>query len=294
MAKAATIINVTQSALSRQIGALEEELKVRLFYRHGRGISLTREGEQFHAVVEPTIRDLAQVSSGLREASDVPAGSVSCGMPPSMSAAIGAEVVNDFTAKFPQVNLHLVDGFSGFINEWLAADRLDMAVVNKARRSPYIRMDYLMSVDLYLVGRAEQVDRVAPDLKVFEVSGLDKLPMLLVGRNHGLRRTLDEAVRKLGIILDVRIEVDALSPLKKLVSQGKGFTVLPHGAIMPEDAVDNLGYRRLVSPDLRQDYMLAFSLHRPTTLAMRELARCIRIELARAMADGRLIGGLDQ
>ena len=292
MSRAATIVGVTQSALSRQIAALEDELRVRLFYRHGRGVKLTREGEQFEAVVGPMVRDLMQVTSELRDGADVPAGSISIGMPPSMSAAIGAEIVTDFMRRFPRVKLHLVDGFSGFINEWLAAGRLDMAVVNNARRSPYIRMDYLMTVDLFLFGRTSDIEDVSPDSDSFPLADLPTLPLLLVGQNHGLRRALDEAVRRKGLKLDIRAEVDALAPLKKLVAHGHGFTVLPHGVIFPEAASADFAYRRIISPTLGQDYMLAFSLQKPTTLAMRELARSIRSEIGRALGDGRLIGHL--
>ena len=42
VSKAASVIGVTQSALSRQVRQLEEELGVQLFYRHGRGIRMTR------------------------------------------------------------------------------------------------------------------------------------------------------------------------------------------------------------------------------------------------------------
>lgn len=293
LSKAATVVGVAQPALSRQIRQLEEELNVQLFYRHGRGTRLTREGEQLQVVVAPIIRDLAQVKSELREASNLPTGTITFGMPPSMSSAIGAEIVTQFSAQFPHVKLHLVDGLSGFVNEWLAAGRIDMAVINNARRSSYIRMDYLMTVDLFLLGRRADIDALAPNTDVFPSKGLAKLPLLLVGRNHGLRRELDSAMRRLGIDLDIKVEVDALGALKKLVHDGHGYTVLPHGVIVPEVGNKDFGFRRLVEPGLRQDFMLAFSLQRPTTLAMRELARNVRSELARAMADGRLVGHID-
>jgi LysR family nitrogen assimilation transcriptional regulator len=289
LSKAASVIGVAQPALSRQLRKLEEELNVKLLYRHGRGTRLTPEGQQLQTAVAPIIRDLAQVKSDLRAAAKVPAGTISFGMPPSMSAAIGAEIVTGFSAQFPQVKLHLVDGLSGFINEWLAAGRVDMAVINNAR-SPYIRMDYLMTVDLFLFGRRTDIDTVATDAETFPTADLARLPLLLVGRHHGLRRELDAAARRLGLDLDIKVEVDALSALKKLVRDGHGFTVLPHGVILPEAGTRDFGFRRLVEPDLRQDFMMAFSLQRPTTLAMRELARHVRVELGRALADGRLVG----
>lgn len=291
--KAATLVGVAQPALSRQMRQLEEELNTQLFYRHGRGARLTREGEQFQAVVAPILRDLTQAKSDLRDASAIPAGEISVGMPPSFSEAIGAELVTQFAVQFPHVKLHLVDGLSGFINEWLASGRIDMAVINNARRSPYIRMDYLMTMDLFLFGRRREVDALAEDAATYPTAGLAGIPLLLVGQNHGLRRALDAACRRLSLDLDIRVEVDALSALKKLILAGHGFTVLPYGVIKPDIDRAEFGVRRLVEPGLRQDFMLAFSLQRPTTRAMRELARSIREETRRALADGRLSGKID-
>ena len=182
MSKAASVIGVTQSALSRQIRQLEEELGVQLFYRHGRGIRVTEEGAQFHASIVPLLQELSQITSDLRDAAKVPAGEISFGMPPSMSSAIGAEIVSVFFEHYPQVKLHLVDGLSGFVNEWLAAGQIDMAVINNARKSPYIRMDPLLEVDLLLFGRKSDIDAIAPSQETFRTPDLVKLPLLLVGR----------------------------------------------------------------------------------------------------------------
>lgn len=294
LSKAASVAGIAQPALSRTIRQLEEELGVQLFYRHGRGIRPTEEGAQFHASIIPLLRELDQIKSDLGEAAGVPAGDITFAMPPSMSAAIGAEIVKQFFSLYPQVKLHLVDGLSGYVNEWLAAGRVDMAVINNARKSPYVRMDPLLEVNLLLFGRKLEIETLAPNTEIIPTRNIAGLPMLLVGRNHGLRRELDAAMQKLGIQLDIKAEVDALSPLKQLVREGYGFTVLPHGVILPEIGNDDFGFRRLVEPELTQRFMLAFSLQRPTTVAMRELARRVRIELAKAVADGRMVGRVDR
>ena len=110
LSKAASVVGIAQPALSRQIRALEDEIGVQLFYRHGRGIRVTEEGAQFHAAIGPLLQELEQIKSDLGDAARIPAGTITFGMPPSMSAAIGAEIVSQFFALYPQVRLHLEIG----------------------------------------------------------------------------------------------------------------------------------------------------------------------------------------
>lgn len=292
LSEAATVAEVAQSALSRQIRQLENELGVQLFYRHGRGIRLTDEGARFHTEIASLVRQLDQAKADIGETARIPGGRITFGMPPSISSAIGADVVSRFLADFPQVKLHLVDGLSGYVSEWLTVGRVDMAIINNARKVPYIRMDPLLEVDLLLFGRRPDIEALAPGSGAFPTAGLAGLPMLLVGRNHGLRRELDAAMQTLGIELDIKAEVDALAPLKKLVLDGHGFTILPHAVVFQNPGAEAFAFRRLVAPELSQRFMLAYSLQRPTTLAMRELARRVRTELARAVSEGRMVGRL--
>ncbi|HKE44153.1 MAG TPA: LysR substrate-binding domain-containing protein [Steroidobacteraceae bacterium] len=290
--KASVVLAVAQPALSRQIRQLEAELGVRLFYRHGRGVRLTEEGAQFQASVEPLLRELRQAVQDLRASAKVPAGEISLGMPPSLSATIGASLVQTFRSKYPQVRLHIVDGFSGFVNEWLVTGRVDMAVINDAGR-PAIRADTFLSVDLFLFGAARLVDSLAGTGDTMPLARLRGIPLVVPGRNHGLRREIDLAAQKLGLDLAIVVEIDSLVALKELVRQGLGLTILPYGSIYPDARDANFALRRIVEPDLTLTFSLAYSLQRPTTLAMRELARTIRNEAQRAIEAQRLFGRCD-
>ena len=64
--KAAAELFLTQSAVSRQIQTLEEQLGVRLFRRETRRLILTPEGEQLHRVVIEILSRLTEVCAGLR------------------------------------------------------------------------------------------------------------------------------------------------------------------------------------------------------------------------------------
>jgi LysR family nitrogen assimilation transcriptional regulator len=69
-------------------------------------------------------------------------------------------------------------------------------------------------------------------------------------------------------------------------------TVLPQGAILAEMRDSAFAVRRLVEPDVTQSFLIAFSLQRPTTMAMRELARALRHEVKVAIDEGRMAGRL--
>ena len=63
--KASTILNLSQSAISRQIQALEGDLKVQLFERHARGLVLTENGEYLYKSAHEIISKLKDVESNL-------------------------------------------------------------------------------------------------------------------------------------------------------------------------------------------------------------------------------------
>ncbi|MDE2328724.1 MAG: LysR family transcriptional regulator, partial [Rhodospirillales bacterium] len=71
---AGDVLNLSQSAVSRQISALEEALAVPLFHRHARGLILTEQGEQLNRTVRDVFAKLAMTEALLAESKERPAG----------------------------------------------------------------------------------------------------------------------------------------------------------------------------------------------------------------------------
>jgi LysR family nitrogen assimilation transcriptional regulator len=290
LSKASSVLGIAQPALSRAIRQLEESLQVQVFYRHGRGIKLTEKGAQYRAMVDPLVSNILRASDEIKSSAGVPAGSIAFGMPPSMSALVGARLVEAFLELYPHVQLQIIDAFSGYVNEWLVAGRLDLAIINSARRSAHFSMDPLLTVDLFHVARRNKPDSPARSNSTIAFDELLDMPLMLPGRHHGLRRQLDAVAQGRGAKLNVIVEIDALEALKELVQRGVASTVLPHGAIFKN--IDNSQFviRRILEPDVTMQFMIAYSLQRPTTLAMRELVRILRMEVHQAVVDGRMMG----
>jgi len=73
---AGQMLTLSQSAVSRQISALEEEINTPLFQRHARGLTLTDEGEMLYAAVSDVLARLAQAEEALKNVHDAPRGSL--------------------------------------------------------------------------------------------------------------------------------------------------------------------------------------------------------------------------
>ena len=71
---AGATLNLSQSAVSRQISSLEDSLSIKLFHRHARGLILTEQGEVLYQTVKDVFHKLAIVESQLSETRENPSG----------------------------------------------------------------------------------------------------------------------------------------------------------------------------------------------------------------------------
>lgn len=103
--RAAAELALTQSAISRQIQTLEEQLGLRLFHRGVRRLTLTPEGERLHRVAARALADLAAVCAELRQARRRPRVTVSAAI--SVAALWLVPRLGGFQERHPEVDVHL-------------------------------------------------------------------------------------------------------------------------------------------------------------------------------------------
>jgi DNA-binding transcriptional LysR family regulator len=101
-------LGLSQSAVSRQISALEDEISTPLFQRHARGLTLTDEGELLFTAVTDVLGRLAAAEEALKNVHDAPRGTLKI----TASHGIGAywllPRLGAFLAQYPDVDIHLV------------------------------------------------------------------------------------------------------------------------------------------------------------------------------------------
>ncbi|EDP7825802.1 TPA_asm: LysR family transcriptional regulator, partial [Listeria monocytogenes] len=110
MTKASENLHVAQSAVSRQITKLEEELGVHLFDRVGRNMQLTSVGQDFLKQAAIALNELQKAEALVTEYTDPAKGTVRVGLPNSLSTKVLPSVISTFREKYPQITYQFMEG----------------------------------------------------------------------------------------------------------------------------------------------------------------------------------------
>ena len=106
--KSTYILNLSQSAISRQIQSLEKELKTQLFERHARGLSLTENGEYLYKTAQEVISKLKDVETTLMDKKDKPSGKLTVTTVVSFGTTWLTPRIQEFMKLNPEVEIELI------------------------------------------------------------------------------------------------------------------------------------------------------------------------------------------
>jgi DNA-binding transcriptional LysR family regulator len=116
--RAGDVLSLSQSAVSRQIQALESELKVPLFHRHARGLILTEQGDILYRAARDIHQRLATTRARLVETSERPLGPLKVTASVGLGATWVARRIPEFLDLYPEVQVELI----------LTSEALDLAM----------------------------------------------------------------------------------------------------------------------------------------------------------------------
>ncbi|WP_034460276.1 LysR family transcriptional regulator [Bartonella koehlerae] len=105
---AAQMLHLSQSAISRQVSALEQEVGVSLFQRHARGLILTEQGEILYRTTHDVLMKLESARSQLSESCENPAGNLRVTSTFGMGAGWLVERMPEFLSLYPDIRIQLL------------------------------------------------------------------------------------------------------------------------------------------------------------------------------------------
>ena len=106
--KAGEQMNVSQSAISRQVNTLEEELQVPLFHRHARGLVLTEQGDILYRTVTEIFSKLAATENALLDSRERPKGPLKITTPAALGTTWLTGHMREFKELYPDITVNLI------------------------------------------------------------------------------------------------------------------------------------------------------------------------------------------
>jgi DNA-binding transcriptional LysR family regulator len=231
-ARAAARLNLTQSAASRQIQALEDELGLRLFVRIGRSVRLTREGEDLLVRSRQLLFDaeaLGQRASALKTGE---VGVLRVGATPQAIESLLAGFLLRYRKRHGGVEVHLVEDGGSRLPGRLERGDIDVALMPAGEDRFSSRLLYPMNV-LAVVAQGHRLGRRA----VLDVTELADEPLLRLNSTFASHGWFEAACQVAHIRPRVLFESVAPQTLIALARAGHGVAVVPSPVRIPRTGV---------------------------------------------------------
>jgi DNA-binding transcriptional LysR family regulator len=217
-------LSLSQSAVSRQISALEEALQVPLFHRHARGLILTEQGESLNRTVREVFAKLAITEALLTESKEKPAGRLKVTTTIGFGAIWLAPRLHGFLEAYPDVSVSLLLDDTELD---LAMREADVAIRMHPPKQPDLVQRHLMALQWLVVAAPEYLKKHGVPQRPED---LDAHRLILFGPRHPPVQEVNwlaEAGRRPGNPRRALLEVNSFHAMLLAIRSGVGIGALP-------------------------------------------------------------------
>lgn len=225
ISEAAIHLHVAQSAVSRQIANLEDELGVQLFERIGRNVKLTPIGKIFLEHSVSAIKAIDFAKKQIDEYLDPEKGTIKIGFPTSLAGHLLPTVISAFKIEHPNVAFHLRQGSYNYLIEAVKTREINLAFLGPLPPKDSILNNTILFTENFSV----LLNANHPFAKK------DKIPLIdlrnedfvLFPEGYIMQKLVVEACNSVGFTPKVSSEGEDMDAIKGLVAAGIGLTLLP-------------------------------------------------------------------
>ncbi len=273
MTRAAQSLNLTQSATSAAIAALETRYAVKLFNRIGRRIELTDAGRLFVLEARAVLARASAAETVLADFADLSKGSLALAASQTVGNYWLPPLIHRYQTQYPGIRLSLAIGNTEQVAAWVIEGSADLGLIEGDIDEPALAVQPVADDELVLV-----VGAAHPWAKKRTVAPRDLKTIRWVLREHGsgTRAVFESALAKFGVAagdLDVALELPSNEAVRSAVAAGAGATVISKLVVTAL-----LKTRALVALDLpleKRRFSILRHKERYQTQAVREFYRLV-------------------
>lgn len=225
--KAGRKLQLSQSAVSRQISSLEESLTVPLFYRHARGLVLTEQGDGFYRAVQEMDSQLAQALTRIAESRVQAEGPLKITTTVTFGSAWLTSRINLFHQQFPDIAISLILVDAPQLD--LSSRQADVAIRFAEQTNPKLIQRKLMTSSYHMFASREYLNQRGTPLVAKD---LDNHELIVYGdETEAPVKNLDwilEVGCEAGKVRKPALRVNSVYAIYRAVKSGLGIAALPY------------------------------------------------------------------
>ncbi|MBL8820304.1 MAG: LysR family transcriptional regulator [Planctomyces sp.] len=223
--RAAEVLGISQSALSRSIQKLEEDLGQPVLERKSRSVSLTDAGILLQARAMQVFSILEDTKAEITD--DGESGRVRVGAIPTIAPFYLPDVLRRFSKEFPRASLIVQENTTGALLKSCTQGEIDLAILSLPVSARYLEVEELFEEELLLV---LPLDHQLADQPQIRLSDLESYPFVLLDEAHCLSDNIVSFCRAKSFQPVAVERTSQLVMVQELVSLSHGISMIPEMA----------------------------------------------------------------
>ena len=275
--RAAERENATQSGISQHVATVERVLGVKLFERSAAGVAPTPAGLRYYRRCVEAVGKLETAREEARGLAGHVTGDLRIGLMPTFTRAVLAPTLDYFVPRCPEIRLHIVEGYSGFLTEMVLADELDFAVVPAFEGQIGLKSRLLVrDREILISGPRRGLTPLAP----VRLRDVRPLKIVVPGPHNIRRRNLETYFHTHGVEVEAMLDLDAMIGTLEFVARSDWVTVLPSVISVNDIGKGELIVNPIVDPPLHAEFVVIQPARRTLSMQARLFLERFEAEVA--------------
>jgi DNA-binding transcriptional LysR family regulator len=267
-------LHLSQSAVSRQILLLEEELEEQLFLRLGGKIRITAAGTTLLALSRRVFDDIAEAKASILESRQTLAGTLRLVGGMTVSLYVFPTLIKEFRREHPGVEVKLSTGSTPRLVRQLRTGGADLGLLTLPVDDPNLVADPVVQEELMVI--------TAPPhplarKRVVTPQDLVRQPFVLFEAGSNSRRTIEEFFARESISPKVVTETENVEIIKALVRIRMGISIVPYQAVAREVSAGQLHCARIAGHKLLRGTGWVYLRSNRLPRAVQEMKRILEL-----------------
>ncbi|HKF99275.1 MAG TPA: LysR family transcriptional regulator [Xanthobacteraceae bacterium] len=276
--RAAEREHATQSGISQHVAAVERTLGVKLFERSTAGVMPTPAGLRYYRRCVEAVGMLERANEEARALAGAVTGDLRIGLMPTFTRAMLAPTLEHFVPRYPDVRLHIFEGYSGLLTEMVRSDEIDFAIVPAFEGQVGLKSRLIVrDREMLISGRKHSLKPLAP-VRLAEIA---PLKIVMPGPHNIRRRNLETYFQTHGVEIAAMLEMDAMIGTLEFVARSDWVTVLPSLISVNDIAKGDLVVSPITDPPLHIECIVIQPARRTLTTQARLFLERFEAEAAR-------------